>query len=250
MIANFTQIHHEITRIFHQFLIYCPQHFNPVRESMNSQSACINMIKQQLRTGAVLEQTILDLYHEIDRSDFVPTALKSFAYSDMQIELAHGQRMLTPLEEATLLQALNLTGQETVLEVGTGSGFMTALLSRLSRQVISLDYFADFTTAAQKKLATYPCQNVTLITGDASQGWLDKAPYDVVVFTGAIEELTDTHRLQVLPGGKLFAIVGKSPAMQGQLHALDHNNQWQKTVLFETQVPLLINPLKSKDFVF
>ena len=168
----------------------------------------------------------------------------------MQIALPHDQRMLTPLEEGLLLQALALKGHEVVLEVGTGTGFLTALLSRLCKKVISIDYYADFTTSARRHLDEYKCNNVELLTGDASGGWLDKAPYDAIVITGAIESLSESQRLQLLPGGKLFAIIGKEPVMQGQLHSLDHNKLWQKEVLFETNIPPLINKIKVNDFVF
>lgn len=217
---------------------------------MNSQTTRVNMIKQQLRTGEVLNENILDLYREIPRENFVPSSFKDFAYSDMQIELPHQQRMMTPLEEGKLLQALNLTGNEVVLEVGTGTGFLTALLSRLCKKVISVDYYADFTTHARQKLNEHHCDNVELITGDAHGGWLDKAPYDVMVFTGALTFLTESHRLQLLPGGKLFAIIGNEPIMQAQLHALSHDGEWNMNILYETNIPPLINKLKVKTFVF
>lgn len=217
---------------------------------MSSQTARINMIKQQLRTGDVLDETILNLYHTVPREDFVPKKFEDFAYSDMQIALPHDQRMMSPLEEAQLLQALALTGNETVLEVGTGTGFFTALLSHLSKKVISVDCIEDFTQNARQKLKAHQCNNVELYTGDAARGWLDKAPYDVVVFTGALESLTDTHRLQVLPGGKLFAIIGKDPIMLGELHNLDKNNCWESELVFETNIPPLIDNTKSKEFSF
>ena len=217
---------------------------------MNIQSTRTNMIKQQLRTSNIHHQPILELYDEIPREQFVPTQFSNFAYSDQQIELTHKQRMMTPLEEASLLQSLNLKGHEVLLEVGTGTGFLTALLSRLCKKVISIDYFAEFTTDANQKLADYHCTNVELLTGDASKGWLDKAPYDVIVFTGALKSLTETHRLQVLPGGTLFAIIGIEPIMQGQLHRLDHNGNWTMDVIFETNLPPLIDNLKPNNFVF
>jgi protein-L-isoaspartate(D-aspartate) O-methyltransferase len=217
---------------------------------MSSQIARINMIKQQLRTGDVLNESILALYSTFSRETFVPSKFKGFAYSDMQIELPHQQRMLTPLEEATLLQALALQGHEVILEVGTGTGFLTALLSRLCKKVISVDYYAEFTATARRHLADHQCTNVELITGDACRGWLDSAPFDAVIMTGAIDAITDTHRLQVLPGGKLFAIVGREPVMQGQLHTLGHDMQWQTKVVFETNIPPLIDQLKHNDFVF
>jgi protein-L-isoaspartate(D-aspartate) O-methyltransferase len=217
---------------------------------MNNHSARVNMIKQQLRTGDVLNETILNLYDVIPRHEFVPEQYSHFAYSDMQIPLLHNQRMLTPLEEGIILQALELKGTETVLEVGTGSGFLTAMLSKLCKKIISIDYFSEFTTNAARKLQDHHCDNVELITGDACRGWLEKAPFDVMVFTGSVEELSETHKLQIVPGGKLFAITGKFPAMQAYLHSLDHSEVWQKLLLFETDIPPLLDQLKPKEFVF
>lgn len=217
---------------------------------MSSQIARINMVKQQLRTGEVLKESILELFQLIPREEFVPVEYKHFAYSDMQISLPHQQRMMTPLEEAQLLQALDLKGDEIILEVGTGTGFLTALLSRLAKKVISVDYYADFTTQARKKLNDHQCTNVELHTGDASRGWIEQAPYDVMIFTGSIPFLTENHRLQLLLGGKIFAIVGKEPAMQGQLHSLAKNGEWQEQILFETNIPALIDKLKPIEFVF
>lgn len=213
-------------------------------------TARINMVKQQLRTGDVLNEKILALYDIIPRPDFVPSTFKDFAYSDMQIPLAQGQRMMTPLEEGIILQALNLQGHETVLEIGTGSGFLTAMLSKLCKKVLSIDYYEEFTRAAKLALNAHQCTNVELITGDASRGWLDQAPFDAIIFTGAIEALTETHRLQVLPGGQVFAVIGREPIMQGQLHHLDHNGNWSNTVLFETRIPSLIDKSKPKEFIF
>lgn len=217
---------------------------------MSYNNARINMVKQQLRTGDVLEESILNLYDTILRHEFLPSHLAHFAYSDLQLPLAHEQRMLTPLEEGTILQALDLKGHETVLEIGTGTGFFTALLSKLAKKVISIDYYADFTKTAAIHLKTHHCDNVELITGDGCRGWLESAPYDVIVFTGSIEQLTKTHMLQIVPGGKIFAIVGKSPVMQGRLYQLDHNEIWQESVLFETDIPPLVDNLKPKEFVF
>lgn len=217
---------------------------------MNTQAANTNMIKQQLRTGDILEEKILALFEEVPRDSFVPEAFKHLAYSDFQIPLNHEQRMMTPLEEAKILQALSLKGHEVVLEVGTGSGFLTALLSRLSQKVISIDYFSDLTAHARKKLAEHQFDNIELITADASRGWLDEAPYDIVIFTGAMESVSETHRLQVLPGGKLFVIVGTAPVMRGYLHTLGHDEQWQHQFIFDTCLPPLIDKSKVKKFIF
>lgn len=208
------------------------------------------MVKQQLRTGDVLEEKILHLFEQVPRSHFVPEAYSDFAYSDMQVPLPHGQRMLTPLEEGIMLQALDLKGAETVLEIGTGTGFFTALLSKLCKQVISVEYFPEFTAKAARKLETHHCNNVTLITGDASRGWLEQAPYDAVVFTGALETISKTQLLQVMPGGRLIAIVGKPPIMQVRLYKALEQDQWEETLLSETLIPELINQIKPKEFVF
>jgi len=217
---------------------------------MNIEIERTNMIKQQLKTGDVLDKQILTLFNEIPRHSFVPSHLQHFAYSDMQIQLAHDQKMMTPLEEALLLQAINLSGTETVLEIGTGSGFLTALLSRLSKKVISIDCFKDFTESAKAKLCQYDCSNVELINEDACIGHFNQAPFDVVIITPAIEKITETHRLQVLPGGRLFAIVGKKPIMQGQLHQLSLEGKWSFDVIFETCLPSIIENVKQNEFVF
>lgn len=217
---------------------------------MSMQTEKRNMITQQLRTGDVLSESILSLYDAIPREAFVPPHLRHFAYADIQLELPHQQRMMTPLEEASLLQALHFSGKETVLEVGTGSGFLTALLSQLCKKVISIDYYEDFTKAAKEKLAQHHCDNVKLYTGNAYHGWFEKAPYDAIIFTGPVEALTEAHRLQVIPGGQLFAIVGKAPIMQGQLHRLNHDDTWSVQIIFETCLPELINPTKPNQFVF
>lgn len=217
---------------------------------MSNQNARINMVKQQLRTGGVLNENILDLYDLIPRHEFIPEPYTHFAYSDMQIPLAHQQRMLTPLEEGLLLQNLDLTGNETLLEIGTGTGFLTAMLSKLCKKVISVDYYSDFKMHASQKLSALNCTNIELITGDACRGWLEKAPYDVMVITGAIEKLTETHRLQIVPGGKIFAIEGQGPVMQARLYHLSHNEVWTDSLIFETDIPLLKDQLKPKEFIF
>jgi len=217
---------------------------------MTTQIARDNMIKQQLRTGDVLDESVLTLYRSLPRDTFVPDQYKEFAYSDMQIPLPREQRMLAPLEEALILQALALTGRETVLEIGTGTGFLTALLSQLSKKVISIDYYEEFTAMARQHLNQHHCKNVQLITGDGSQGLVDDAPYDVIVFGGGLEALNDIQRLQVLPGGRLIAMIGHAPILQVKLYELDHQEQWTEQLLFETNIPPLIDKLNQQHFVF
>lgn len=217
---------------------------------MQSMQAKINLIKQQLRTAEILDHKVLDLYSSLDRSQFVPKLYSDFAYSDQQIPLPHDQCMLTPVEEGKILQSLNLSGCETVLEIGTGSGFLTALLAKSAKKVVSIEYFTDLTKQAELNLAPLNQDNIELITGDAAKGWLDGAPYDAVVMTAAVDRLEQSHRLQVMPGGKLFAIVGRAPIMYGQMHYLSHDEKWSMEELFETNVPTMIDKSKPKEFVF
>ena len=209
-----------------------------------------NMVKQQLRTNEIVDKTILKLFDTIPRHEFVPSNLREFAYSDLPIPLPHDQQMFIPEEEGRLLQALQLQGHETILEVGTGSGYLTALLSQLGKKVISLDCFADFTRNAASKISEFGYPNIEFITEDAAQGYLNKAPYDVVVMTGSIPTLSKTLTLQIVPGGKLFAIIGEPPIMSAYVFTLDHQEKWTETLLFKTNTPALINKLKLKNFVF
>lgn len=218
---------------------------------MMNQSAKINMVKQQLRTGDVLDEKILSLFEAFPRHEFVPKGWENFAYSDKQIPLMYDERMMTPLEEGKLLQALSLKGNETVLEVGTGTGFLTTLLSQLCKKVISIDYYSAFTESAKQKLETHRCTNVELITGDASSGWFEYAPYDVIIFTSAIEKMNETYKVQLARAGKLFIILGKAPIMRAQLWELQtDSNAWKIEELFETNLPPIIDNKQIRPFVF
>ena len=208
------------------------------------------MIKQQLRTNGVLDEKILSLYSKIARHKFTPYKFQEFAYTDMRIPLAHGQQMFSPMEEALLLQELHFNGGESVLEVGTGTGYLTSMLSRLAKNILSIDCFNDFTEHARDNLHQYNCQNVQLLTANAISGWIPKAPYHIMIITGAIESIPDTIKLQLLPGGKLFVILGRDPIMYGKLLTLDHHGQWDEKLLFATNTPKLIDPAAIQEFVF
>lgn len=217
---------------------------------MNIEQARINMLGQQLRTWDVLDQHVLDIMGSTPREDFVPPIYRNEAYADMAIPLDHSQIMFTPKEEARLLQALAIKPTESVLEIGTGSGYMTALLARLARQVYSVDIFADFTEQARQKLRALTLSNIELWTGDAAHGWVQKAPYDVIIITGSMYALPASFRNCLKPGGRLVVILGEAPAMEAMLIARDKNNQWSEASLFETVVPALINAVEPPAFVF
>src|SRR5690242_3725008 len=144
---------------------------------MNIEQARTNMITQQLHTWGVLDPAVLELFTRVPREFFVPQAYKNIAFADTTIPLGHDQHMLTPTEEARILQCLQLQPTESVLEIGTGSGFMTALLARSAQHVDSADIFPDFTTTAQAKLNILKIDNTTLVTANAAAGWSIRPEY-------------------------------------------------------------------------
>lgn len=217
---------------------------------MNIEQARTNMITQQLRTWEVLDENVLQTIDSTPREDFVPSDYKKLAFADMNIPLAHHQQMLTPKEEARLLQALNLQGTETVLEIGTGSGYMTALLAKMAKYVYSIDIFPDFTQQAQVKLASHNINNATLLTADAARGWEQQGPYDAIMITGALPFLPESFRNSLKPGGRLVAILGHPPAMEATLIKRSERSTWSTEKLFETVVPLLQNAIQPSAFAF
>ena len=217
---------------------------------MNKILSQTNMIKQQLRTGNIFDKKILDLYQSLPRDEYTPLSYRKFAYSDMQIPIAQQQSMLTPLEEAAILQALQLQGHETIVEIGTGTGFFSSLLSNFAKRVISVDCFEEFTLQAKKTCLAHGRTNIEFITGDGHNGWVNLAPYDVIILTGGIPNLTEVLKLQLCLGGKLFAIVGNRPAMAGNLYRVDHENRWTQDLIFETDTPMLIENSHQQRFVF
>ena len=216
---------------------------------MDINTARTNMIKQQLRTNQVLDNDLLDLLESVPREMFVPEDWLNLAYSDSKIPLAHDQHMMTPLEEASILTALAIKPSDVVLEVGTGSGYLTALMAKLAKKVYSIEYYADLSEQAQIKLQQLGIDNVEYIIGDGSRGYLDPAPFDAIVFTGSLPSLPDIVQPQVLDGGRIFALLGEAPVVRAILLTQNHN-QWQQETLFETYVEPLIYHQTKDPFVF
>ena len=208
---------------------------------MNLENARHNMIEQQIRPWEVLDQRVLDLLNEIPRENFVPQRYLKLAYADTTIPLGDEQVMMPPCVEARILQALNIQADETVLEVGTGSGYVTALLASLAEHVYSVDINTEMTRTAGEKLADHGIINVTLETGDAARGWDAHAPYDVIVLTGSLPLLPDNFKQALTVGGRLLAIVGDAPAMDVVLITRVGESEWTQETLFETDLPPLIN---------
>lgn len=215
-----------------------------------NQFAQSNMIKQQLRTSNVLDEKIIDLFYHLPRADFVPKQYVPFAYSDAQIPLGHNQHMMTPAEEGLILQALQLRGDETILEVGTGSAYLTTLLSHLCKKVITLDLFPEFIESAKKKLAAHHCENVECYTHNGIKGWAERAPYDCIILSGGLLKVPDELFLELAPHGRLIAFIGKPPVLSAMLYQVTAHQTITKTFLFNTSLPPLISLQSKCKFVF
>ncbi len=217
---------------------------------MNFETARHNMIEQQIRPWNVLDLTVLNLLDQIHREDFVPAAYKSMAFSDFEIPLGNGEHMLAPRVEARLLQELNVQPHETVLEIGTGSGYMTALLAQLALRVFSVEIDQDLSTEAGRKLASHDISNVTLEIGDAANGWDNHAPYDAILLTGSVPKLSEKFEQSLNVNGRLLAVVGDAPNMEVQLITRISNTEFKHENLFETVIPALKNAPEPARFSF
>ena len=208
-----------------------------VTEAMNLDQARDNMIEQQIRPWNVLDQKVLDVLAEVPRDAFVAEQYVNLAYCDTAIALGHGQTMLNPNVEGRLLQALALQGTETVLHIGTGSGYLTACLAKLAKQVRSVDIVEAFTQIAAQRLAKMSIDNVILEFGDACRGWAPESHFDVIVISGALRSVPGAYREQLTIGGRLFAIIGRAdqPIMEVVLVTRTSQNQWRSESLFETR---------------
>ena len=217
---------------------------------MDIERARSNMIESQIRTWEVLDQRVLDILSAVKREAFVPEQYRPLAFVDMEIPLGHGEVMLAPKLEARMLQELTLRETDRVLEVGTGSGHMTALLASLAGHVYSVELHQDFSAAAAGKLAAHGIVNVTLEVADAAQGWSRHAPYDAILLTGSVPVLPPRFRAQLRPGGRLLAVVGDPPVMTARLTTCVTEGAWTDTGLFETCIAPLRNVPQPERFVF
>ena len=217
---------------------------------MDFEVARANMVESQIRTWEVLDQRVLDLVLEVKRESFVPPAYRDLAFADMEIPLGHGEAMLAPKLEARLVQELGLNPTDRVLEIGTGSGYMTALLARLAAQVVSVEVVPDFSRAAAARLAENGIRNATLEIGDGALGWARSAPYDAILVTGSLPMLPEDFPAQLAPGGRLIAVVGRAPIMTAQLVTCLAPGKITTVGLFETSIPPLKHAREPERFVF
>jgi len=210
-----------------------------------------NMIEQQIRPWEVLDQRVLDTLAGTPREEFVPEQYRSsLAFSDLSLPLNHDQVMLPPRVEGRILQSLNVSPTDNVLEIGTGSAYLTACLARLGGQVLSVDIFDDFIADANGKLERHEIHNVRLLNKDAANGWSGDERYDVIAVTGSLPELHRGFHQSLTPGGRLFVVTGIPPIMEALLITRIDDSQWAQESLFETSIPPLINAPEKPAFTF
>jgi protein-L-isoaspartate(D-aspartate) O-methyltransferase len=217
---------------------------------MNLEQARINMVESQIRTWEVLDQTVLDLLLTVRREEFVPERYRDLAFADLEIPLGYGEVMLAPKMEARMAQELDIRRTDKILEVGTGSGYVTALLAKLGGQVISIERVQEFSQSATRKLAGHGLQNIQLHVGDGSEGWLAQAPYDAILLTGSVPLLPESFRQQLAIGGRLLAVIGEPPVMTAHLITRVSANAFNSIGLFETSIAPLKNIKQPERFVF
>lgn len=218
---------------------------------MNFQLARQNMIEQQVRPWYVTDQNVLDVMHSIAREEFVPPQFVNLAYSDTEIPIMEGQTMLSPKIVGRALQALDIQPLSTVLEVGTGTGYITACLGRLAKQVISFEIYETLLNLAERKLSgNREMEHILLKQGNGIEGYEPQAPFDAIFLTGSLPlGVPQALCEQLKEGGKLFAFCGESHAMNAVLITRE-NKEFKTQALFETVVPPLLHAPHSKKFVF
>lgn len=217
---------------------------------MDIEQARFNMVEQQIRPWEVLDPQVLDLLFKVRREDFVPAVYQSLAFVDMEIPLGHGETMWPPRVEARALQALQVQCHERVLEVGTGSGYLSALLAAQAGVVVTVELHADLKTEAERKFQAYGLANIQTRHGDAARDWDTDGQFDVIVLTGSTPVLPETWLTRLNPGGRLFAIVGEAPVMSAELVTCVSSGSYRSDRLFETVVKPLVNALEPERFTF
>ena len=216
---------------------------------VNLEQARFNMVEQQVRTWEVLDQRVLDTLEALPRERYVPARHRNLAYSDLNLPLGHGEVMLSPKMEGRILQALDVKPDEQALEIGTGSGYLTACLARMGAQVTTVDIHQEFSEGAQALLGSEGFDNVSFKVADASKGWDDGRRFDAIAVTGSLPEMHEGFHRALTLGGRLFLVVGESPVMEALLITRVSEDQWATESMFDTDVPALVNAPRHKQFV-
>ena len=217
---------------------------------MNFEQARFNMVEQQVRPWDVLNPEVLNVMSEVPRENFVPDQYKNMAYSDYGVPIGNHQEMLKPVLVGRLLQAVDIQPDDIVLEVGTGTGYLTACMAKLAAYVYSVDINDDFLPQAQRNLTSLEIDNVTLQSGDASAGWAERPEYDVIVLTGSTPEVPESYKNSLEIGGRLFVVCGESPVMHAKLITRVSEHDWSEENILETELAPLENSVKEAEFEF
>jgi len=209
------------------------------------------MVEQQIRPWDVLDANVLEACARVPRELFVPPAYRRLAFCDTTIDLGHGQSMMSPKVEARLLQALDVRATDRVLEIGTGSGYLTALLGTLGAHVTSIEYFEDLAARALDNLRRSGfAGNSKVHVGDGIDGWRTAEPYDVIVVTGSVAARRPVIEQQLGINGRLFVVVGVAPVMEALLVTRLDRDIWSSECLFETELTPLIGAATKPEFQF
>ncbi|WP_369931000.1 protein-L-isoaspartate O-methyltransferase [Xanthomonas sp. NCPPB 2632] len=217
--------------------------------AMNFEQARQNMVENQVRPWEVLDADVLETLKGVRREDFVAAAHRNVAFADLTLPLGHGEVMMKPVVEGRVLQALELKKTDEVLEIGTGSGFLTACLARLAGKVTSIDMHADFVDAARERLAAALVTNATVETAEAVNGYTPAGVFDAVVVTGAVHSVPEKFVRWLKPGGRMFVVHGNSPAQTAVLLTHEGEGRFREESLFETDLPYLAHAAPVKRFV-
>jgi protein-L-isoaspartate(D-aspartate) O-methyltransferase len=217
--------------------------------SLNIELARHNMVEQQVRPWDVLDSRVLEALSSVPREDFVPAAHRALAFADIGLPLGHGEVMMKPVIEGRMLQAVAPTRAENVLEIGTGSGFLTACLARLAASVHSVEQHADLADAARERLLAARVANATVEVAEAVNAFTPQRQFDVIVVTGAVFALPKRWREWVRPDGRVLAVVGESPAQRATLFAQGAVGRWTENSLFETDLPYINHAAPPQRFV-
>jgi protein-L-isoaspartate(D-aspartate) O-methyltransferase len=216
---------------------------------MNTEIARQQMIEQQVRAWDVFDPDVLAVLAEVPRERFVPREFRALAFSDTRIPIGYGQTMMTPTLEGRILQALELDRTQKILEIGTGSGFLTACLATLSAHVTSVEIFEPLSKQAGDRLADAGIANIDLHCMDGTAE-LPPGRYDAIVLTGSVHRFDPRYVEALGAGGRLFVIVGDPPIMDGRLLRRIDDSNWASESLFETCLAPLINAGRPPQFVF
>ncbi len=213
-------------------------------------TAHFNMLEQQVRPSEVLDPRVLAVLKQLKRTDFVDETLSGLAYADIELPIGYGQTMLPPILQGRMLQALDIQANEKVLEVGTGSGYFTALLSILAQQVTTVEIVPELSALAKQNIQRYGFDNVVYCIGDASTGWTLPDRVEVIVLTAAFVSVPDDYLQNLTVGGRLLAVVGQGQNMSMQLTRRLSEREWQTDTILETVIPAVINAEPKPVFEF